>query len=227
MGELAHLAEAVGQHEGLAAVSPDVVEVDPNAVLPRRTVHGQHRPQRLRRLIQGVEAGVAIADGEPGRRQQPADHAQLVDGPAQLCRRCLRGLDWQQRDGLQAGIARQEMVVYIVVIGAGEVCRPGGVLGVREGQAEGGIEHRLADARIVHELRPARGVVAVPPWGQATPPAVQSREQVIGAERFLRVLPPEVRHQVLVPLIDMSIAVNDLSDHMCGSCACGCHGRPP
>src|SRR2546422_8128318 len=30
VGELAHLAEAVGQHKGLAAVGPDVVEVDPD-----------------------------------------------------------------------------------------------------------------------------------------------------------------------------------------------------
>src|SRR2546421_6807981 len=116
------------------------------------------------------------------------------------------------------------MVVDVVVIGPGKVCCPVGVPGVGKSQAEGGIEYRLADARIVHELRPARGVVAVPPWGQATPPAVQSREQVIGAECFLGILPPEVRHQVLVPLIDMSIAVNNLRDHMCGACACGCHG---
>src|SRR5215471_14607303 len=67
VGELAHLAKAMGQHKGLAAVSPYIVEVDPNAVLPGRAMHTQHGPQGLCRLIQGVEAGVAITDGEPGR----------------------------------------------------------------------------------------------------------------------------------------------------------------
>src|SRR5215510_11388322 len=66
VGALAHLAEAAGQHEGLAAVSPHVVEVDPDAVLSCRAMHGQHGSQRLRCLIERVETGVAIADGEPG-----------------------------------------------------------------------------------------------------------------------------------------------------------------
>src|SRR5262245_41155761 len=48
VGKLAHLAEAVGQHKGLTAVSPYVVEVDPDAVLPCRAMHGQHGPQGLR-----------------------------------------------------------------------------------------------------------------------------------------------------------------------------------
>src|SRR5215510_8034115 len=42
VGELAHLAEAMGQHKGLAAVGPHIVEVDSDTVLPGRAVHAQH-----------------------------------------------------------------------------------------------------------------------------------------------------------------------------------------
>ena len=53
-------------------------------MLPGRAMDAQHGPQGLCRLIEGVEAGVAITDVEPRCRQQSTDHAQLIDGPAQL-----------------------------------------------------------------------------------------------------------------------------------------------